>query len=477
MAETITRRQSVNFLGFLRSQLSGLQGIPTLCYELIQNADDVKDDQGNPGASRISFDVCDDALYVENDGVFREIDFTRMENVSWGNKREEAGTTGAFGIGFISVYQVTDSPEIFSSGLHWKFQPGAAEDKRILETKVETLLTRFRLPWAFETSSVRQELHIPSIDETQLDEFVRQIDQAIEAASLFLKQVTVLELKRSGTLVRRIETLKDGNALLVADGNQTIEWRMLEGRFDGPARTMRAKYVALIEEKRQPVVKIALPDTLLGNGLLYAFLPSETHTGLPFHINGDFYPSQDRKRILFEQSYHSEWNNLAIQCAAKTLAENIDDILETLTPKAFWEFAERVKRASDLTNLSDVFAGFWDELKPQIRVKPTVLTTREKRVTPPSAYYLDSDELVEAADIFEDLGIGTVHPDLRGRRNILIETGVNLLGIGDVAEAFHRCGLNERSEFQSFPSTLSTIESWQTLWAAMNSLWETRLRL
>ena len=117
--EQTTLKQSVNFLGFLRSQLSGLQGIPTLCYELIQNADDVKDYQGNPAAFRITFDVRDDALYVENDGVFREIDFERMLNVSWGNKKEEAGTTGAFGIGFISVYQITDSPEIFSSGRHW----------------------------------------------------------------------------------------------------------------------------------------------------------------------------------------------------------------------------------------------------------------------------------------------------------------------------------------------------------------------
>ena len=69
MTEIKTRRQSVNFLGFLRGQLNGLQGIPTLCYELIQNADDVKDENGNPVASRITFDGCDDALYVYNDKV------------------------------------------------------------------------------------------------------------------------------------------------------------------------------------------------------------------------------------------------------------------------------------------------------------------------------------------------------------------------------------------------------------------------
>ena len=146
MTEIKTRRQSVNFLGFLRGQLNGLQGIPTLCYELIQNADDVKDNSGKPGASKIVFDVCDDALYVYNDGVFRDIDFERMEKVSWGNKREEEGTTGAFGLGFISVYQVTDSPEIFSSGRHWQFVPNGQEEERIRETLIKTKETKFRLP-------------------------------------------------------------------------------------------------------------------------------------------------------------------------------------------------------------------------------------------------------------------------------------------------------------------------------------------
>lgn len=110
MVDITVRTQTVEFLGFLRGQLNGLSGIPTLCYELIQNADDVKDLQGRPGATKIIFDVCDDALYVYNNGVFRDIDFERMQKVSWGNKREEAETTGAFGIGFVSVYQITDSP-------------------------------------------------------------------------------------------------------------------------------------------------------------------------------------------------------------------------------------------------------------------------------------------------------------------------------------------------------------------------------
>lgn len=70
--------QDFDFLGSLSRNLRDLQGYDTLAYELIQNADDVKDDNGNPAASKIIFDICDDALIVENDGIFREVDFARM---------------------------------------------------------------------------------------------------------------------------------------------------------------------------------------------------------------------------------------------------------------------------------------------------------------------------------------------------------------------------------------------------------------
>ena len=38
--------QVIDFLGFLEAKLRDLQGVSTLVYELIQNADDVKDAAG-----------------------------------------------------------------------------------------------------------------------------------------------------------------------------------------------------------------------------------------------------------------------------------------------------------------------------------------------------------------------------------------------------------------------------------------------
>jgi hypothetical protein len=473
--ETTTRSQSVNFLGFLRGQLSGLQGIPTLCYELIQNADDVKDKEGNPAASKIIFDVCDDALYVENDGVFRDIDFERMQKVSWGDKREEAGTTGAFGIGFISVYQITDSPEIFSSGRHWIFHPEASENERIIEKQVETRHTRFRLPWAFEISKVREQLGISQVQKSQLDDFTQVMSEVIEIAALFLKQVTLLEVKRSGKSVRRIQTEREDDWLLVQDGNSVIRWRILEGNFALEAGEMRKKHGALIEEKRKSIVTIAIPEFVHDKGLLYAFLPSEMRTGLPFHINADFYPSSDRKRILFDVGYKTEWNNAAIQCAAETFAEKMDKVLEIFQPDQFWAMVENVKRASESNIVSPAFSSFWQELKQQVRVKPTVLTVGQKLLPPASTYYPRAKEHAEASNIFEELGLPIVHPSLYSHQNILIDTqvGVPILKLTNVARALKEAGVTERMELDRFPQpSLRTKEGWTIFLNALDALRE-----
>lgn len=469
MNEIIHRSQTVNFLGFLRGQLNGLQGIPTLCYELIQNADDVKDEADKPGASKISFDVCDDALYVYNDGVFRDIDFERMEKLSWGNKREEEGTTGAFGLGFISVYQITDSPEIFSSGRHWQFNPNGREEERILERPSETKATKFRLPWAFEESDIRVELGIPPIDKELLNYYTHQIENSIEAAALFLKQVNVLKVRRNGELIREILVDREGDELLMSDGRKDILFRVYKDRFDEEAKVMREKYGKIIEKKRQPEVKIAIPDTPEEEGLLYAFLPSEEKTGLPFHINADFYPSPDRKRIIFDEGFKKEWNENAILCATRILAEHCEELLEIFTPKDFWEFADRVKKASD-DEFITAFNGFWELIKPEIMATKSVLTSLSTKVLPADAIFLDTKDLVNAGEIFTNLGINTVHPDIRSKQNILLETGVKNIKIHHVHEAFLNQGLDNKTEIHSMSAGLNTVEGWEVFWQAINNL-------
>jgi hypothetical protein len=104
--------------------------------ELIQNADDA-------GAKRIhiTFDwrehSCDDlpdpqmrelmgaAMVVYNDSVFSDGDFENIQSLGESGKRETLWKTGRFGVGFNSVYHVTDYPSFISRDRIVCFDPHA----------------------------------------------------------------------------------------------------------------------------------------------------------------------------------------------------------------------------------------------------------------------------------------------------------------------------------------------------------------
>ena len=166
MIETLSR--AVDHLGFIRRTLGELTGYERLTFELMQNADDTK------RAKLLRFDVRDEALWVEDNGGFSDCGDQNLSQmivcslrirsslrlplispVSSANKRLREDTTGAFGIGFTAVYQITDRPEIISGVRHWKVDETASEDERIDEECLNTPYegTRIILPWARDTGS------------------------------------------------------------------------------------------------------------------------------------------------------------------------------------------------------------------------------------------------------------------------------------------------------------------------------------
>ena len=134
-----------------------------------------------------------------------------------------------------------------------------------------------------------------------------------------------------------------------------------------------------VETKRKSDVTIAIP-AIDSNapGLLYAYLPTEHQTGLPFHINGDFFPSSDRKRVLLDTTdYQQRWNEAAIRAAAKVFSINCLAVRDFLGGKAFWgalEKLEQVAREADDQKQNPAFGEFWSALKLCLPVLEVVKT-------------------------------------------------------------------------------------------------------
>ena len=423
--------QGVNYLGFLSQQLGDLAGQTTLAHELIQNADDAKDDSGRLSATRITFDITDTALIVSNDAVFREIDFDRMRDVASGSKRGESGdrTTGAFGVGFISVYQITDTPEIHSAGRTWILRPDNPEDKRIKQREDPAIAkdrgTVFRLPWAFEQSSVRKSLKAPTVDTAYIDSFVDELAESLPIAILFLKKLERIELLLNGETVGVATRRISGNTIQVDwDGNVRC-WRILEANFSNDALALKARYGSSVEQGRSDRVRVAVPDYLIDDGLLFATLPTEQSTGLPFHIDADFYPASDRKSIEFGDIHdpRSEWNRAAIRAAASAVKSNLIPLRDMYSndSSTLWGFLSCIQRVHQGSE-GDVrlpLGEFWESLLPSLAEAPIVYTESGKWLVPRFTRIPTGPQEEDAVRAFQDIGIEIVHRGLWNSRNLL----------------------------------------------------------
>ena len=447
--------QGVNYVGFLSQQLGDLTGKTTLAHELIQNADDAKDESGRLAATRITFDITDTALIVSNDADFRELDFERMREVASGSKRGESGerTTGAFGVGFISVYQITDRPEIRSAGRTWILRPDNPEDSRIEQrlgpTNENDKGTEFRLPWAFEESRVRRELKTPAIDTRYIESLVEDLAESLPKAILFLKNLERIELRRNGELVSVITRKIGDNTCRVDQDGEVRCWRILEATFSDEAKMLRVRYRDSIDEGRSDRVRVAVSDSLINDGLLFATLPTEQSTGLPFHIDADFYPASDRKAIEFGDAYdpRSEWNRTAIQAAASAVRSNLIRLRDMYSdnPSALWDFLSRIQKVhqGSLGNVRLPLGEFWDSLLPSLAEAPIVYTETDDWLLPKCTRIPTGQQEEDSVRAFQDIGIEIVHRDLwRNSRNLLMrrEIGVRRVSASDLFDRLKERG-------------------------------------
>ena len=442
--------QGVDYLGFLSQQLGDLAGQTTLAHELIQNADDAKDDSGRLSATRITFDITDTALIVSNDAVFREIDFDRMRDVASGSKRGEPGdrTTGAFGVGFISVYQITDRPEIHSAGQTWILRPDNPEDKRIEQRKDPSITvdkgTVFRLPWAFKESSVRKALKAPTVGTAYIESFIDELKESLPIAILFLKKLERIELLRDGELVGVVTRKISDNTIQVDRDGDVRCWRVLEANFSDEAMMLKAQYSGSINQGRSDRVRVAVPDSLIEDGLLFATLPTEQSTGLPFHIDADFYPASDRKSIEFGDTHdpRSEWNRAGIRAAASAVQTNLIPLRDMYCDDAstLWAFISCIQRVHQGAQ-GDVrlpLGEFWESLLPSLGEAPIVSTESGKWLVPKSTRIPTGPQEEDAVQAFQDVGIEIVHRDLwRNSRNLLMRRDVGARRVS-ASDVYHR---------------------------------------
>ena len=371
------------YVNMLKQLEGAFQSPKHWVLEFLQNAEDA-------GARRISIRLGEDSLRILNDGnTFSDDDFYTICDVK-SRKLPSLGFRGYIGIGFKSIFYVTDSIEVHSGNIHFSFDKKYWDDHRrkgipvsewpweILPVEIdpvelkEGFTTGFFIPLA----SVRGQEILEEIGKFLAShEFPKE-------AILLLQKVDVLEVQTpllSFSITKetvKSDTLpigKNGKKELVLVKRQIVgqqnhdEARYLTFRTTVSVRDDVRQDADMERVRRSEIMEREIglvfsldsdnnPQTLKGKlAGVYSFLPVEgEQTGLPFGIFGDFIPQIGRDLV----QYGVKWNHW--MCAEVTeLFKQI--VIKVFLADPLWKFFP----VELLNNVQDSFVSgpgkeFWD---------------------------------------------------------------------------------------------------------------------
>jgi hypothetical protein len=455
-----------NHLKTIRSMLANLRGGGSLANELIQNADDAE------GARRLVFRFTSDYLEVSDNGGFRSCmqpndpedcpweadgrrpcDFHAFRELGAASKASDPNLTGAFGIGFLAVYQITDRPELFSRGIHWILDE-ANESVDVCDGHCgkshTTAGTTFLLPWAKEMTYLREKLGAETVSAEDWQRLLRQFRQQVPASMIFLHNLREIQILRETETVACFSRWPDGGKVRISGPDGDEEWLLLEGDFSAEADSLRKKHTPI--GARHADVRIALRPGKKINGHLYATLPTTIPTGLPMHLDASFFPRVDRKGILLESSYDGDWNRAAIAAGARLLAAHVEQIAPVLGPEPFWSLVNQAHAlARQRTEEAKALATVWERLREALPAASVMWTqagewarVSETVARPPNTVL---------ADLLEDLGVPVVSPLIHK----LVPSrplGIVQIGMERLLEGLESLELEEDATLEELPEPL-----------------------
>ncbi|HKE20510.1 MAG TPA: transglutaminase-like domain-containing protein, partial [Kofleriaceae bacterium] len=270
--------------------------------ELLQNADDA-------GARCFAVAVDDDRVTVEHDGApFDARDVVGV--LSIGQTTKSAEQIGFFGVGFKSVYEICERPQVYSG-------PFAFE---IADVSIPRPLAPHPAARAGRTVLVLP-LRDPADPDRHPDRLFERAQSLPGEVLLALNRVQRIEARR-GPRRRSLALVADepGRVQVVEDGRGRA-YAVARGaaRYPGAREAHRAEATPIL-------VAIALDDSgaarPASGPTIYSHLPTGERSGLRFLVHARFDVPLDRERL----DLSSRWNRWALVEAAPLFARALADL-------------------------------------------------------------------------------------------------------------------------------------------------------
>ncbi|KAK3086464.1 hypothetical protein FSP39_018803 [Pinctada imbricata] len=281
--------------------------------ELVQNADDnnYADDllaDDSEECPSVKFIMTNDGVIVlNNEKGFEEKNVRALCDVGRSTKgKHKAGYIGQKGIGFKSVFRVTDSPEVHSHGYHINFDVKSGPTGYILPHWIED---RWNVEEGWTTKIV---LPLKEEMRVQLRSLAARFNDIHPSLLLFLhrlQQITVENQVESSVQAMRKRNLGKG-VVEISHNDGKDRWLVVKKMLDASQISLQAKSGVEVESTEialafplRPSGQKSLTSYLPPKQPVFAFLPLRTY-GFRFIIQGDFDVPSSREDV----DKDSPWN-------------------------------------------------------------------------------------------------------------------------------------------------------------------------
>lgn len=297
--------------------------------EFLQNSEDA-------GATKISVRLSEDSLWILNNGKnFDDDDFAAICDVN-SRKLPSLGFRGYIGIGFKSIFRITDRIDIHSGSLHFAFEKSHWDEskrQKIPLTKwpweiLPVEITPATLPEGFATGFFVPLESIKGQETLQeISTFLSSYDFPKEAI-LLLKNVKAIEIQTPKLSFTIAKEQKESSSLVTEQGEEVLKEQVLvRKQIAGQSYAEETPYLVFHKDvnipldisqdsetervRRSDIIEREIGLVFLLDSAknlqplygklagVYSFLPVEgEQTGLPFGIFGDFIPQVGQDLII-----------------------------------------------------------------------------------------------------------------------------------------------------------------------------------
>lgn len=305
-------------------------------FELIQNAEDNHYAEGVK--PRLHFELLEEdptgtegtngCLAIFNNELgFNLKNIKAVSSIGKSTKAgsKDAGYIGEKGIGFKSVFSVSPSPHIFSNDYHFLFKdkddvaglgyiiPYWIDNvPALVQNNVKTYTTCILLPLRADSErDIQQKIR-------------RELNNLDASILLFLNKISELTIVVDGELQRYSKQTFGKVTTLVhqqGDSSKSVDYLVVKKSVTVPSTLTEVKREGVLKRDLCIAFRKDLKPEQKTKNKLYAYLPTELNTGLPFLVNADFLLPASRESVLVDKPWNHWMRDEVAAFAADALVE------------------------------------------------------------------------------------------------------------------------------------------------------------